>query len=421
VNVWLVLVILAAVAYLAACKWWAVRRRRRAVVVQRATEAAGFGFGKATNVKVREWRDGRIARATVWIPRGVDVEHTKGRVESIWRQELTPTNPDGTPTELWAFTWYPDRRFMMARTLAPVPSQSRPAPALEAEGGTVAARPGHRLPLGVGRDVDIEWDARRHPHMAVAGRTGMGKTVALHAVIRGALAAGWKVALCDPKMFELAGFAGHRGVIEVADEAASMTRVIASVKKELIARQRARKACEAAGKPWPPPGPLLLVVDEVTELVEMTGGPRKSTAVDDLGSIMRLGRALDIHVVVATQRVDVKEALPGSVRDQCDARLGLGRLGPVGARMLYDTADHDTAPPNADPGRGVFVCGGWPRDIQVDHAPPPKPIVTASSEPKPRRPRPAPVVQIPAPRPPSTGLHGGGRLPAPPPPQEAAS
>jgi hypothetical protein len=318
-------------------------------------------------IQIRQWDRRRIVRATV----PYHPDHHRD-LEKAWADEFTPTDPQGRPLHHWDWIWHPERHYGDVRRRPPIPDTSSPAAPLPTEGGTIADCPQGALRLGQGRHGPVHWLTGRHPHLAIAGRTGAGKTAALHTVIRAAIAAGWTVVAVDPKRFELLGFEGHPGVLRVARTDSDMLHAVTAVTTELHRRAQLLEKTRRRGDPDPPFTPWLLVVDEVTELVQATGG-RKSPAVADLGTLMRLGRALAIHVAVATQRPDVAEALPGSIRDQADARLGLGRLGPAGARMLYDDAAIDL-PEGSPTGRAVLMAGGTPHETQIDYSPPPTPL-----------------------------------------------
>jgi hypothetical protein len=297
-------------------------------------------------------RDGSVA-----VPLGMNIgDGVLARLDVDGPRILAAVQPGAE----WRMTYWPPALVVFA-VASPVPATSLPAALLPDEGGSVF--PTRQLRVGVGRDGPVWWDTRRFPHLLVAGRTGAGKTRALEALISAALAAGFEVLVVDPKRFDLLGFAGHRGVLDVATDGPTATAVLARARAEVAARTERYEADVWARRSVPTFRPWLVVVDEVTELVEVTGG-RRSSAVADIGSLMRLGRGLNVHVAVATQRPDVKESLPGSIQDQAEARLVLGHLGTTGAHMVLRDPSLDL-PPGTPPGRGRLLAGQV-YDVRVD-------------------------------------------------------
>lgn len=197
-----------------------------------------------------------------------------------------------------------------------------------AAGVTVASSLAGRplaFPLGVG-------------HLLIAGVTGSGKSTVLRNFIRHASSRP-DVALVgiDLKAVELAPWRPR--LSGFATEPADALQLLLVVAAEL----RARRAVllEQGAAEWDPAwGPwLVVVVDELSELA----GPDVTPL---LVSIGRLGRALGIHLVAATQRPDA-DTLTGALRGQFDWRLGLRVRDVNESRMIAPTTVADLTTLNA--------------------------------------------------------------------------
>jgi len=72
--------------------------------------------------------------------------------------------------------------------------------------------------------------------------------------------------------------------------------------------------------------------------------------------IAQIGRSVDVHLILATQRPDSDE-IGGALRDQCEGRIGCGQLTQAGAQMLFEKqADRARSTPRIK-GRSVLRNG----------------------------------------------------------------
>lgn len=136
----------------------------------------------------------------------------------------------------------------------------------------------------------------------------------------------------------------------------------------------------------------LVVLDEVQEIRATLG---KAVLDPVLQQVSRQIRASRGKLLVATQRPDAEDAIPGAVKDMLEDRLILGYVSENGARMVLgkdwrEAVDEYGA--NTVPGRGLARVGGRLRRIQgfylatprrhpeVEHLYPPNPSATGAAK-----------------------------------------
>lgn len=213
------------------------------------------------------------------------------------------------------------------------------------------------VPIGRYPEGVASWDLRLSPHLLVAGATGSGKSSFLRALVA-CLPLGWcwRVIIIDPKQLDFAPASDVLEVVELRDASA----VMAGLVEELNHRKSALKS--ASRDHWTdlptrvvPTRPTLLVIDEAADVLGGVGVRRTDTQQlrDDFGTLARQGRACGIHLVASFTRPDA-DVIPGAMRDQFGARVGLGPLSPDGARMVFGGAQLPTLP-DALPGTGLAL------------------------------------------------------------------
>lgn len=136
-------------------------------------------------------------------------------------------------------------------------------------------------------------------HLLIAGSSGSGKSVALHALILSAMEQGYKLALVDPKRVELSFYKNINNLLfPIAKSAEEAENVIQNIYDLMESRYKKmdqleqRKSNEI---------PILLVVDEFAELIE-----QNKRLMQTIERIASLGRACNIHLIMSTQYPIVK-------------------------------------------------------------------------------------------------------------------
>ena len=243
------------------------------------------------------------------------------------------------------------------------------------------------LPVVIGRTIQNEnftFDLAKLPHLLVAGATGQGKSVGLNAIITSLLyrkhPAELKFVLIDPKMVEFSLYnrleKHFLAKMESEDEAIvtdpkkavyTLNSLCTEMENRLeVCKQAAAKNIVeynekfVARKLNPENGHrylpyIVVVIDEFADLI--------MTAKEVEKPVMRLAqkaRAVGIHLIVATQRPDVK-VITGGIKANFPARIAFRVMQMTDSRTIIDQ-------PGANQliGRGdmLFLSGGEPTRIQ---------------------------------------------------------
>ena len=218
------------------------------------------------------------------------------------------------------------------------------------------------LPIVIGRTIQNEnytFDLAKMPHLLVAGATGQGKSVGLNAIITSLLyrkhPAQLKFVMIDPKMVEFSVYnkLEHHFLAKMeSDDEPIVTDpkkavcVLNSLVEEMGRRLELCKMATArniveynekfiARRLNPQKGHrylpyIVVVVDEFADLI-MTA---KAVEVP----VMRLAqkaRAVGIHLIIATQRPDVK-VITGGIKANFPARIAFRVMQMIDSRTIID-------------------------------------------------------------------------------------
>ena len=220
------------------------------------------------------------------------------------------------------------------------------------------------LPLFLGKDAGgdaLIADLARMPHLLIAGTTGSGKSVCLNSIVASILMTQrpdrCKLILVDPKMVELSQFKNiphlmspivtdlHRAqaVLEWAatkmDEryellAEAGVRNIAAYNRlspEQI-EDRFQPTTEAEWAKIPKHIPhVIIIIDELADL--MMTSPKEVEHF--LSRLAQKSRAVGIHIVVATQRPEVK-VLTGLIKSNMPCRIAFRVASRIDSRIVLD-------------------------------------------------------------------------------------
>ena len=218
------------------------------------------------------------------------------------------------------------------------------------------------LPVVIGRTIQNEnftFDLAKLPHLLVAGATGQGKSVGLNAIITSLLytkhPAQLKFVMIDPKMVEFSVYnkleRHFLAKMESEDES-----IITEPKKavcvlnslveemgrrlELLKLATARNIVEynekfTARRLNPQKGHrylpyIVVIIDEFADLI--------MTAKEVEVPVMRLAqkaRAVGIHLIIATQRPDVK-VITGGIKANFPARIAFRVMQMIDSRTIID-------------------------------------------------------------------------------------
>ncbi len=221
----------------------------------------------------------------------------------------------------------------------------------------------YQLPLVLGRTIHNETfiiDLAKMPHLLIAGATGQGKSVGLNAIITSLLykkhPAELKFVLVDPKQVELSLYAKlekHFLAKMESEDSAILTdtqRVVYTLNSlcmEMQQRYQLLNKAEVRGiadyndkflhrRLNPKKGHrflpyIVVVVDEFADMI-MTAGKEVEIPITRLA---QLARAVGIHLVIATQRPDVK-VITGLIKANFPARIAFRVTSMVDSRTILD-------------------------------------------------------------------------------------
>lgn len=136
-------------------------------------------------------------------------------------------------------------------------------------------------------------------HLLIAGSSGSGKSVALHALILSAMEQGYKLALVDPKRVELSFYKNINNLLlPIAKTAEQAENTIQNIYDLMESRY---KKIDKLEQRQSDEVPILLIIDEFAELIE-----QNKKLMQTIERIASLGRACNIHLIMSTQYPIVK-------------------------------------------------------------------------------------------------------------------
>lgn len=204
------------------------------------------------------------------------------------------------------------------------------------------------MPIPLGRDVSgaaVVVDLHRLPHLLIAGATGSGKSVALHAILCALLfhhtPDTLRFILVDPKRVELPVYNGVPHLVapvitDAEHAAAAMSWLLLEMDERYrrfnAAGARHILAYNAAVHPSQRLPFLVMIVDELADL--MVTAPETIEA--RLVRLAQMARATGIHLIVATQRPSV-DVVTGLIKANFPARLAFAVASQVDSRVILDS------------------------------------------------------------------------------------
>lgn len=199
-------------------------------------------------------------------------------------------------------------------------------------------------------------------HILVAGGTGGGKSN----WIRGFIARGLKNGKFPGGVFIFDGkggsdyivFEGREGVHCVAREPEEWAENIPKVSAMMRTRYDEDAEYERGHREKPYHPRALVVLDEIQEIRSTLGANNVDPFLQQSSRQMRAASMTDL---LATQRPDAKDAIPGAVKDMLEYVIVMGYVSPVGAReilgqdwrVIVDEYGSETVP-----GRGMARIAG---------------------------------------------------------------
>ena len=290
--------------------WWAHRRRRAKVALERKLQAwpdiakaiglAGIEVMSAT-VDVWGWR------ARFRLARGQTIKEVTAKIPAI---------ESGLGTFRNAVRVYPTPDDLANRCEIRVLNMDPHANAIPWPGPSVSSIT-QPIDLGLFEDASLCRVAFARLHGIFGGTTGSGKSGGMN-VLMGNLVACRDVVIWAIDLKRGMELGPWQSCI---DRLATTPEQAIALLRNAVAVLEARAALlAAAGKRgWPisPAMPaLIILIDEYAELAE-----KSPDAMSDTDSIARLGRAVAVTLIAATQRPTQKAMGAGAVRSQMDLRI----------------------------------------------------------------------------------------------------
>lgn len=247
------------------------------------------------------------------------------------------------------------------------------------------------LTFAVGKDISgkaVVANLAKMPHLLIAGTTGSGKSVMTNTLLSSLLyrnaPSDMKLIIVDPKQVEMAQYDGipHllTPIITQVDKALSAMRwAVNEMEKRytLMAQERvknivdynakmARQAAAVADKqtegeehkseqmPY-----IVILVDEMADLMMMAGKDLEMPIV----RIAQKGRAAGIHLVLATQRPEVK-VITGLIKANIPGRIAFAVGSQIDSRVMLDMTGAEKLLGKGDMLMLTTEMMGKPRRIQ---------------------------------------------------------
>lgn len=317
-------------------------------------------------------------------------DRDRHEVESLLRDRL-PAAAGAS----WGFTW--DWRGGKAKasliqdlpsgTDEPLRKAEEAAPATGAavvqKNTEASEKAATKIPLGKSREAEIVWDCSNlFGCILIAGAPGGGKSVVTLTILSHCFAhrTWWKVYGIDLKRVELGPLRRFAPdpVVSVATDLDAAIEVLQEVQENMEARyqlmeneghnniRKLNNARRSRGEKHLPH--IMVAMDEIAELVEEQGGrdnkeedEKRTACKKRINSIVRLGRASGVHMILATQRPDA-EYIPGSTKSNIQARVALGGLSKTGSEMTIEDPAASNLPGVA--GRGIWFQSGQLTEMQ---------------------------------------------------------
>lgn len=201
------------------------------------------------------------------------------------------------------------------------------------------------------------------PHVLLGGSTGSGKSVLLKLLLMQSLRKGAEVYIADFKGgvdFPQVWHTKCRMCFTEDDLLHTLNQLAAVL--EYRKGRLAETGCpnldaynETTGEGLPR---LIFACDEVAEVLDRTGRSKEDKErlgqiENKLSTIVRLGRAFGIHLILSTQRPDAA-VIPGQIKNNLDFRV-CGRADNVLSQIILDnTSAAEQIPKDA---RGRFITG----------------------------------------------------------------
>ncbi|OAG27337.1 DNA translocase FtsK [Thermodesulfatator autotrophicus] len=203
-----------------------------------------------------------------------------------------------------------------------------------------------RLTLALGKDISgrpVVTDLAKMPHLLIAGATGTGKSVCLHAMLMSLLFKATpeevRLLLIDPKRIELSVYDGiphllHPVLLEPKTATLALKWAVSEMERryQLLEEARARNLDSYNAQAEEKLPYIVIVVDELADLMVVSSKEVEMS----LTRLAQMARASGIHLLLATQRPSV-DVLTGIIKANFPARISFQVSSRTDSRTILDT------------------------------------------------------------------------------------
>lgn len=243
-----------------------------------------------------------------------------------------------------------------------------------------ASTPWYSLAIGEGIKDQISVDVRTTPNFIIAGPTGGGKSIMQRSLIHHCLTHNdqWAVYGVDLSGLELKPYLKYETTVrEITTSVGDTLLMFLKLQSEMYRRyalmeKRGINNLLDLDTKDPEAGDtksLMIIVDEATSLFrdEITMDTKARDMIREVTeSIVRLGRAARIHVVLSTQRI-VDAAIPQTVNN-CAVKIACGALDSEASLLLFGDDSANRIPKIR--GRGLIQVGDESQAFQSYYSAP---------------------------------------------------
>jgi S-DNA-T family DNA segregation ATPase FtsK/SpoIIIE len=218
------------------------------------------------------------------------------------------------------------------RVLAPIPGSNLVGFEVPREVRNFPALPENQgFELAIGQTIQGEvrrFDVRTAPHLLVAGSSGSGKSVFLHALIRQLKnLPSVSLHLFDPKQVELSKYDGE--VEEYQDEHKNIAESLGKLVDEMEKRYKKMKKSKAKNISDTNMNYKFVIIDEYADLV------LSQSVQTNIQLLAQKGRAAGVHIILATQRASTK-VISGDIKVNFPVKVVFRMAKDVDSRVMLD-------------------------------------------------------------------------------------
>jgi len=198
-------------------------------------------------------------------------------------------------------------------------------------------------------------DLAQMPHLLIAGATGSGKSMALHAIINSLIMRkNIRLALIDPKKIEFSHYVGlsqlYAPIARDADAAISLFKSLVTEMEARFVRLQKAKCRDISQYRGSMPY-IVAVVDEFAELMMAS----RRSAQELVCRLAQKSRACGIHIVLATQRPST-DVVTGLIKANFPSRMSCQVSSAVDSRVVLD---RNGAERLVGKGDAILDCSGY--------------------------------------------------------------